>query len=73
VLFEKKKKKKRKEDEVMVEDGRSVVRLEYLPRRSCRDGLGGRERGRGDSDPSQKRRGKENTRRPWVAMVETLS
>jgi len=45
VLFEeeeeeKKKKKRRRR-------WRSVVRLEYLPRRSCRDGLDGREQGRG--------------------------
>lgn len=50
-------------------DERSIVRLEYPPRRSCRDGreeVGGREKG--DSDPSQKRHSKESTRRtgwPW--------
>jgi len=40
-----KEKKRRKEEKVEMEDGRSVVRLEYLPRRSCRDGLDGREQG----------------------------
>lgn len=54
-------------EEEKEKDECSIVRLEYPPRRNCRDGRagwwGGGGRGReGDSDPSQKRHSKESTR-----------